>query len=204
MVRSTQKIAEDENLVLLDGAADVAAEIVVGKMSHRSIEEVPCVQGAIAQKLVAGAVEFVGPRFQNHVGIGAAGAAQFRFIVAGGNVHRLNRLQWRNHDLEQPGAFVIVDTFDLVAVPHSHLAVDFGLQRTGSVEELRVLETCPRRAGHQIQQRLIIPVGAQRQGGRLHYFQLRAGIGTVGLQQWRRTRDFHGLVERRYAYSCSH
>ena len=193
VVRDPQKIAEEEDLVLLDRSADVAAEIVVGKMSHRGIEEVARVQRAVAQELVAGAVEFVGAGFQNHVGIGAAGAAQRRFVVAGGDVDRLNGFQRRNHDLQQAGALVIVDTFDLVAVPHAHLAVDFGLQRTGGVEELRMLEACPRGAGHQVQQRLIIALGAQRKRGRLHHLQLRAGIGTVGLQQRRRARDFHGF-----------
>jgi hypothetical protein len=76
VVGDAQEIAEDEDLVLLDGTADVAAEIVVGEVADGGIEEVAGVEGAVAQELIAGAVEIVGAGFQNDVGIGAAGAAE--------------------------------------------------------------------------------------------------------------------------------
>ena len=56
-----------------------------------------------------------------------------------------------------------------------------------------MLEGGPRGAGHEVQQRLIIALGAQRKRCRLHHLQLRAGIGAVGLQERRRARDFHGF-----------
>ncbi len=193
VIRGSQKIAEDEDLVFLDRSAYVAAEIVIGEVSDRRVEEVARIQRTIAQKLVSGAVEFVGPGFQNHIGVGSARAAQGRFVVAGRNIHRLNRFEWRHHDLQQTGALIVIDAFDLIAVAHAHLTIDFGLQRTGGVEELGVLETRARGAGYEVQQRLIVAIRAQRQRGRLHYFQLRSGIGAIRLQQGRRTGNFHGL-----------
>src|SRR5438270_48870 len=81
-----------------------------------------------------------------------AGPTQLRVVVAGGYVHRLNGFKRRHDDLQQAGALVIVNALDLIVVAHPQLAVDFGLQGTAGVKELRMLESGSRGAGHDIQQ----------------------------------------------------
>ena len=72
-------------------------------------------------------------------------------------------------------------------------AVDPGAQRPAGRVDLGVLELGRRRAGHQVDERLIVPVLVQRQVGDLLRRQLRREIGLVGLQQRRVRRDLHRL-----------
>ena len=76
------------------------------------------------------------------------------------------------------GSLVIVDSFNLVIVALAHVAVHLRLERVRRVEELRMLERRARCAGHQIEQRLIIPSGAQRQIRRLDTAQSGARCPT--------------------------
>ncbi len=154
-------VGEEEQLVLLDRAADGAAEVVVVDSGHRGLEEVAGVEIAVLNELVDGAVELVGSRLQDHVSDRAGAASQIHRVVAGGDVHRLNGFQRRDQNLQQAGALVVVDALDLVIIRHARRPVDFGLQRVRSVKELGVLLRRRRRAGHQGQQGLIIAVADQ-------------------------------------------
>src|SRR6185437_3309673 len=151
------------------------------------------VEIAVAQEFIRGAMDLVRAGFQNYVRDGATGTSKFRFEVTGRDIHRLNRFDGWDIDLQQTGTLVIVDAFHLIVVAHSHLAVDFRLQRARGVEELRVLERSARGAGNQVQQILEIAIRAYGQVRRLHGFDLGSGIGAVGLQRWRRGRNFDGF-----------
>ena len=194
MIRGAQEIGEEEQLVLLDRPADGAAEVVVVDGGHRGLEEVAGVEIAVLHELVEGAVELVGSRLQDHVSDRAGAASQIHGVVAGGDVHRLNRFERRDQDLQQAGALVVVDAFDLVVIRHARGPVDFGLQRVRGVKELGVLLRWRRRAGHQGQQGLIIAVADQnRQLRHYHRVDIAAGVGAVRLQLRWRAGDLDGF-----------
>ncbi len=133
-------------------------------------------------------------RLQLHVRHRARRPAQLRFEVVGRNIHRLNRLDRRHQNLQQPGPLVIIDSLDLIVVAHAHLSVHFCLKRTGSVEKLRVLERRARGARDQVQQALIVPIRAHRgirEGVRV---DVSFNIRSIRLQLWRRARDLHGFA----------
>ena len=140
-------------------------------------------------------MDVVGARFDENVGHGTGGAPKFGVEIRGGNVHRLDRFDWRNQHLQQAGALVVVDAFNLVVVAHPHLAVDFRLQGARGIEELGVLERGAGCAGNQIQQVLEVPVGADGQILGLNGLDLAAGIGAVGLQRRRRVGNLDGFAD---------
>ena len=94
-----QDVAKEEELVLLDGSAKVAAEVVVGHVADRGDEEIAGVEFAVAQEFVSGAVEIVRSRLQLHVRYRTGSAAEFGVEVGGGNAHGLNRFDWRHQNL---------------------------------------------------------------------------------------------------------
>ena len=138
-------------------------------------------------------MEVIAAAFQHHVGDSARGTAQFGFEIVGRDIHGLDGFGRRNQDLQQTGAFVIVDALDLVAVSLASLAVYFGLQGPAGVEELRVLPGGRRGSRHKIQQRLEIAVGAQRQIGHRNRVYGAAHIRAVGLQDRNASHHFDGF-----------
>ena len=116
VVVGAQVVAEEEQLVFDDGSADAAAEVVVGEMAERPGEVGAGVDGVVLDELEGRTVELVGSGLEGHIGDGADGAAKFRFKVIGGDVDGLDGLGRRNEDLEQAGALVVVDAFDLIEV----------------------------------------------------------------------------------------
>ena len=191
VIQDLQVIAEKEDLVLPDRAAKIAAEIVIGKMADGRAEKASGIKIAVLEELVGRAMEAVGPRFQYHVGDGANRPAEFRFVVAGGHVHGLDSLGGRNHDLESTRAATVLETLYQIVVAMPVLPVHLRLHGTSAVQKLRSLERSPRGPGHQVQQRLIVPVYPEWQRGRLHRLDLDPGVGAVGLQQRRRAGDFY-------------
>ena len=141
-------IGEKEDLVALDRSAKPAAELVVSQMSHSRIEERTGVESAVLNKFVYRAIEAVAAGPQNQVRDRARAAAQFRVVIAGRNTDGLDGFGGRDQNLKQSGALVVIDSFDLQTIGHARLAVDLGLQRTGSVEKLRVLEISRRGSRH--------------------------------------------------------
>jgi len=141
-------------------------------------------------------VEVVAPRLQDHVSDRAGAASQVHGVVAGGDVHQLNCFERRDQDLQQAGALVVVDAFDLVVIGHARGPVDFGLQRVRGVKELGVLLGWRRRAGHQGQQGLIIAVADQNRQFRHHHrVDVAAGIGAVRLQHRCCAGDLDGFAD---------
>ena len=144
-------------------------------------------------ELVSAAVNAVGAGLQDDVGHGAAGAPQLRFIVAGADIHVLQRLDRRDQDRQQAGAMVVVDALELHVVAQAADAVHLRGQRALRVEELRVRRERARGAGHQVQQRLEVAVVARRQVGQLRRLDFAADIGAVGLEQGDLGGDVDGL-----------
>src|SRR5580704_19163483 len=141
MVIDLQVVGKEKELIFLDRPADIAAEVVVSEMPYGGIEKVARVEIAVLDKFIRSAVIVVCTGLQDDVCNGAAGAAQLGVEITRGNIHRLDRFQWRDDDLQKARTFVIVDALDLVVVALAQLAVDFRLQRVTCVEELRVLES---------------------------------------------------------------
>ena len=193
MIGGPQVVSEDEQLVLLDWPAGRPAKVVVGHVADAGVEETARVEGGVLQELVGGTVPVVGARLQNDVGHRAGGAAEDDVMVTGGNVHGLDSLDGRNDHLQQARALVVVNALDHVVVDLARATVHFRLQRAGSIEELRVLDGGISHPRNQIQQRLIIPVGAQRQRLDHDRVEVPAGIGAVRLQHRRRRGYLHGL-----------
>ena len=136
MVHHSQVIAEDEHLVFLDRAPQVAADVVIRQVTDRRVEERARVEVAVLQEFIRGAVDRVGSRFQHHIHHRARGAPHFRIVVGQRNVHGLDGFDRGNIDLKQPRPLIIVGALDHGVVAHARLAVDFGLQRAGGVEKL--------------------------------------------------------------------
>ena len=76
---------EEEQLVLLDGAAEVVAEIVVAQLGEIGREEIARVQSVVAEVFEGPAVKLVGAVLGHEVESHARGAA-----VLGGEVGGLN------------------------------------------------------------------------------------------------------------------
>ena len=150
MVIDFQIVGKEKELILLDGTAKIAAEVVVSEMPHGGIEIVAGIEIIAPDKFIGSAVVVVGARLQNNVYNSATGTAQLRVVIARRNVYSLDGLERRHQDLQKTGAFVVVDALDLVVVALAQLAVDFRLQRATGVEELRVLESGAGCAGHNV------------------------------------------------------
>ena len=80
-------IREEEELVAFDGPANVASDIVVGKVSYGRVEERTGVERAVLKELVGCAMEIVGARLDHHVDDCAGRAAKFGIVVGGGDAH---------------------------------------------------------------------------------------------------------------------
>src|SRR5260370_13184934 len=97
-------------------------------MTDGRIEEIACVESAVLQELVAGAVESVRARFQDDISDRADRPPELGFKVTGGHVYGGDSLDGRNHHLQQSRAFVIVDALELKVVALAWQAVHLGLQ----------------------------------------------------------------------------
>ncbi len=184
MVDGAEVVAKEEELVLDDRAADAAAEVVIREMAEGGGgEEGAGVDGVVLDELEGRAVKGVGSGFEGDVSDRTDGAAEFGFEVVGGDVDGLDGFGGRDDDLQQAGAFVVVDALDLVEVSHARDAVGFGLKGTLGIEELRVLEGGGGRSGDEVEKRLEVAIGAEGKVCDLLGFDLSADIGAVGLEQ---------------------
>src|ERR1700739_4805190 len=135
-----EKVAEEEQLVFLDGAADGAAEIVVRDVAHARIEVGASIHRAVLYVFGRHPMKLIGAGLENYVTHGTDGAAQFGFVVGSRDIYGGDGLLRRNHDLQKAGSLIVVDSLDLIAVAHARLTVDLGLNRGSGVEELRMLK----------------------------------------------------------------
>ncbi len=167
-------------------------------MPHRFIKKVTSIEIAVPGEFVGSAVVVVGSRLQDDVYNGATRTAQFRVEIARGHVYRLDGFKRRYQDLQKPRAFVVVDALDLVVVALAQLAIDFRLQRTTRVEELRMLESGASRARHDVQKALEIAIGAERHVFRQYGFELASRVRSLGLKDgsFRLHRDGFRNVSR--------
>ena len=85
-------------------------------MSHRLIEIVASVEIIVPGEFVCGAMIAVGTGLQDNVNNGATRTTQLCVEIARRCVHRLDGLERRHQDLQETGAFVVVDALDLVVV----------------------------------------------------------------------------------------
>ena len=148
-------------LFLMIGAADVAAEVVVGGHRLGGLEGLARIEVLVVVELVRSAVDVVGAGLQDDVCDGAAGAAELGLIVAGADVDVLQRLDGRDQDGEQAGAVVVVHALELHVVSQAADAVHLGGQRALRVEELGVRGERAGGAGHEVEQRLEAAVVAR-------------------------------------------
>ena len=72
--------------------------------------------------------EIVGAGFQRHIGDGARGASEFGLEIVGRDVDGCDGFGGRDDDLQQPGAFIIVNAFDLIEIAFPGQSIDFSLQ----------------------------------------------------------------------------
>ena len=193
MIDRTKIVAENEELVLLDRTADRSAKVVVRKMTQFGAKIRAGIHGIVLDELESRSVETVGTRFQRHVRDCAGGAAQFGLEVIGGDIDTGDRFRRRNDDLQKTRALIVVNAFNLIQIALARQAVGFCLQGTRGIEKLRVLECCRRRARHQVQQRLKIPIRAEGHVQNLLRLDLGADVGAVGLQHRRCSRHCHRL-----------
>src|SRR6202035_2388039 len=71
-------VTKDEHFVLLERATPGATKLIAPELGNvRPIEEVPCIERAVAQILVRACVELVGSRFGGGVDDAARGPAVF-------------------------------------------------------------------------------------------------------------------------------
>src|SRR5579859_6635710 len=152
MIRGMEVISVKEDFVFLYGTAKTAAKIVVGHMAEDGVEVRTRVEGAVLQVFHRCAVKRVRSGLQDGIRNGANGTSELCIVIIGGNVNRLNRLGRGNQNLQQTCTFIVVDSFDLIAVAFAWLAIDLCLQCALRIEELRVLKCRRRRARYQIQQ----------------------------------------------------
>ena len=159
MVGGPEVVAEEEQLILPEGSAEAAAEVVVREVAERTGEVCARVDGVILDKFKRRSVKAVGAGLERHVGHGADGPAQLRFEVVGRDVDALDRLRRRDDDLQQTRPFIVIDAFDLIEIAHARNAVRLCLESALCVEELGVLKGGRRRSGDQVQERLKVAVG---------------------------------------------
>ncbi len=127
MVGDSQKVGKEKKLVLLDRTANIPAKVVVSEMPDGRIEIVAGVEITVPDELIGSAVVVVGTRLQDNVHNGATGTAQLRVVITGRNVNGLDGFKRRYKNLQQTGAFVVVDALDLVVIALPQLAVHFRL-----------------------------------------------------------------------------
>ncbi len=184
----TLPAAEVEQAVLLDGTADGAAEDV--GLAIRVVGRREVVLARVELVLVAEPerrpANLVGARLGGHRDRRAARHALRRIEAVGRDVDRLDRLGRRDVAgvVGQPhvDGGRTVDTRDVVVAVG---AVDVGRQRAARGVGLRVLEGRRRGTGHQVHQRLVVPVLVQRQVDDLGRLEVHRDVGLVGLEQGR-------------------
>ena len=151
------------------------------------------VECAVLHVLGHHAVKLVGSRVDDHVAYRSDRPPQLGVIVAGRDVDGLDGLYRRNQDLQESGPLIVVDAFDLIAVPLAWLPVHLRLNRTRRIEELRVLEDRRPNARHQREQRLEVLIHRNRHVLESVGFKVRAYVGAVGLQDCWCRGDRHSL-----------
>ena len=184
-------VAEEvEQLVTHDRAAQGAAEVVVVADRLDRREEVARAQALVVMKPERRAVQLVRSRFGDDRSRRAAGQPLLGFARAGGDIDRLDRVGRGNVAgmMRQPD----VDAGRAVDARHVVVAVgavDVRAERARGRIENGVLKTRRRRAGHQVDQSLVIAEAGQRQLAHGRRRDLRAGAGLFGLQAGGRGLD---------------
>src|SRR6266852_958342 len=183
VIINSQKIAEEERLILPNRPANIGAIIVVDARGLRDgLEKRDSSQSAYAVVFIRGAMKLIRARLEDDVGYRSISPAQFRVVIAGGHIHSLDRFDGRNVDGEKTGALVVVQTFELEVVGEAGLAIDLGAEAVLGVEEGGMLAVPASGAGHEVEQALKVPVEPQRKILYLPFFNLSSGVGAVGLQ----------------------
>jgi hypothetical protein len=98
------------------------------------------------------AVKGIRTGLQRDVGDGAYGAAKLRLVVIRRDINTLDGFRWRNQNLQQSSAFVVVNTLNLLEIADARHTVSLRLQRILRIEELGMLEGCGACARNQIKQ----------------------------------------------------
>jgi hypothetical protein len=155
-------VAEEEELAAHDRSAE--REPAVGELGRRlQVREVVARAGRLCVPEEEHApLEVVGAGLQRDVRHRAAGAAELRVVVAGGDAHRLERVRRRDDHLQQAGLVIVVESFNQRVVRLPRLAVDLHREGILRVEKRGVFPVRPRRAGHHDQDALEIPVEGER------------------------------------------
>ena len=196
MVRDVAVVAEEEQLVALNRAAEREAGLEVVGRRVRVREVAGRVRLLVVAEGERASLDIVRAGPQRHVRDRAAGAAELRVVHARRDVHRLDRFRRRNERRQQTGAVVVVDPFDLHVVGEPRLPVDVRREAVLRVEEFRVRPERPRRARYGDEHPLEVAVESER-----HFLQVDAlddapRVGAVGLQQWTGADDGDRFFER--------
>src|SRR5262249_45184518 len=147
-------VAEVEEFVLLDRAADGAACLPVKRRRRAMCEEVSSLRVVVIAEEEYAPVYIVRARLECHCRDGAPGASKLGVEVARADADALDGVGSRDQHLKQPGLFIVIHTLDLEIVRHTLLAVDFRLQTILGVEELGVWACRPRSSRHSDEQTL--------------------------------------------------
>ena len=121
-------VAEVEQLVLADRAADREAELVVADVGLGRGVVGRRVEALVAREPERAAAQVVGARLERDVGDRAAGAPELGVVVGRAHRHRLERLGRRDQHRQQARAVVVVEALDLHVVGQTALAVDLALE----------------------------------------------------------------------------
>ena len=192
--------AEEEELVLLDRAAEGAAVDVARERGALQAEGVVVV--AVRVQLV-----LVSEEVRRAVELVRAGLGDDRDGHAGG--HALVGVEVVRRDVDGLDRLRRVHVADVVRQPdvHGHGAVDAervvvplravhvrGERAAGRVD-LGVLRLRRRRAGHEVDERLVVAELVERQVHELLRLELGVDVGLLGLQERRLADDVHRLGE---------
>ena len=167
VIGDAQEVAEDEELVLEDWAADRSAGVVVDEASVGAGGEVVAgVDAVVFHVLEDGAMKLVGAGLESDIDHGADGAAELGLEVVGRDVDVLDGGGGWHQDDVDAGALVVVDALNLVEVDVGGLTVGVHRKIVVGVVELRVVEDHRRHAGYGVEQGLEAVAAAERQIGR--------------------------------------
>jgi len=183
MVKALQIVDEEEQFIFLDRATDVAAQCSCRRDVLRMDRIVASIKVVASKELVSGTVKVVAAGLEDNVGYGAAGSAEFRIEVAGGDVDGLDCFEGRDEDLEQPGALVVVNSLDLIVVAHAELAVDFRLQGTAALKNCECWNCGARRAGDEIKRFWKLRFVPSGMFCVKNSFELASGVGALGPEE---------------------
>ena len=141
------------------------------------------------------ASEVVRPRLQRDVRHRAAGPSELRIVIARRDADGFDRLGRGNHEGQVAAVIAVIRAFELHVVRLPLLPVDVARQAVVRVVELRMRTEGPRRARHDRQRALEVPIERERQLRDLLALDDAARVGAIGLQHGRLARDRDRLFE---------